>query len=402
MGYFKRKKARVPHRTTPDRENASFIQNQAVATAQNKTKMTSEPDDKKELSTAPKSNSEDGTEQTTMSSAPESEEGTEKTTMSSTPESEKGKEKGKLSTSKGEEESDTTTLSHEEEKPSAPLENNKTKLQDPVNEIDSPLLTASEIMAAQEYNDRKFNSEAEIRLLRSALGLSTDTLVIDEEVITAAAQWQSDHGLTIDGKVGPRTAASLGYQMQQEAGTDPDKLAAATTMLERGIVISFSGNSYMDTATESHKRITFQVDVPQGLNREDYALVNWVKGYAKTGTGNFFVAELYGSDVDVNFANYQVDSLDTDPIYWSDADAGVRWNYRKEGSRRFTATDDPGGARSTQLGADFNLNFKLQVYRVADLPEATTGNLGGAESKAIATVFWEYKTKVSATGEFSH
>ena len=261
-------------------------------------------------------------------------------------------------------------------------------------------LTADEIASAIAYNTRKFTDENELMTLRDVLGLSSDVATIDAEFVQTVAQWQAENELTVDGKIGPSTAAVIGYEMLQESQIDRSLEPEAIRMLERGIVLSFSNNSYNDTATQSIKRIQFNVFVPRGLRKEDYCVVNWVKGYAKDGSGSFFRAQLYGADTDINFASYQVDSLDPDPIYWSRG--GVRWRYTNVSQRRFSATDSPVEARRAWTGSDFNLNFKLQVYKVQDVPLTTSGNLGGAESKAISTAFWEYKTKVDAAGNFTH
>lgn len=261
-------------------------------------------------------------------------------------------------------------------------------------------LSEVEIQDAISYNIKKFKNEKEIKTLKDVLGLSSDSAEIDDEFVKYVAQWQAKNELKEDGKIGPRTAAVIGYEMLGESKIDTALKPDAIKMLERGIVISLPGNNYTDTAVDSQKNITFSVHVPKGLKREDYALVNWVKGHMKTGGGGFFKAKMYGVMVDSNYTSYQVDSVDTDPIYWSKP--GSRWEFNKVGNRKFTAKDSPGPALNTEVGADYDLDFKLQVYRLSDLPAVTGGNLGGAESKAIATVFWDYKVKVSATGTFTH
>lgn len=261
-------------------------------------------------------------------------------------------------------------------------------------------LTDSEVESAIKYNKKRFKRESELKTLRDVLGLSYDVATIDKEFVQTVAQWQAENNLKVDGKIGPRTAAVIGYEMLQESKIDASLKPEAIRMLERGIVLSLSGDSYTDTATESHKVITFKVTVPKGLKREDYALVNWNKGFYKNADGTYKKAKDYGTVREVNFSTWQVDSVDKDPIYWSEA--GKRWDYIKVGKRSFKATDDPGPAKSSDPGAHYKLDFKLQVYRVSDLPATTTGGLGGAESKAIATVFWKYHVKVTAAGKFTH
>jgi len=261
-------------------------------------------------------------------------------------------------------------------------------------------LTEVDIQEAIIFNKKRFKSINELIILRDVLGLSSEPASIDEEFVKTVAQWQAENELKEDGKIGPKTAAVIGYEMLQESKLDAGLKPDAIRMLERGISISLPGNSYTDSAAKSEKNITFSAFVPKGLNRDKYAFVNWVKGYMKKGDGTFFQAKMYGINGNANWADYQVDSVDTDPIYWSTA--GSRRNYNNVGSRRFTATDSPGPALNTEHGAEYKLNFKLQIYRVSDLPAATAGNLGGKESKAIATVYWGYEVKVSAGGGFTH
>jgi hypothetical protein len=270
----------------------------------------------------------------------------------------------------------------------------------PNPEAVAKVLTDSEVESAIKYNQKRFKGESELKTLRDVLGLSYDVATIDKEFVQTVAQWQAENNLKVDGKIGPRTAAVIGYEMLQESKLDASLKPKAIKMLERGIILSLSNDTYNDSATQSRKKITFKLTVPKGLKREDYALVNWNKGFYKKGDGTYYKAQDYGTIRDVNFSTWQVDSLDKDPVYWSTA--GSRWNYTKSGKRSFTATDDPGQAKATQTGSHFKLDFKLQVYRLSDIPKTTTGTLGGAESKAIATVFWKYHVKVSAAGTFSH
>src|SRR5512138_3021451 len=47
--------------------------------------------------------------------------------------------------------------------------------------------------------------------------------------------------------------------------------------------LATSNDTYDDSATESHKRIHFDVTIPTGLTAKDYALVNFIKGSMKNG-----------------------------------------------------------------------------------------------------------------------
>jgi hypothetical protein len=160
--------------------------------------------------------------------------------------------------------------------------------------------------------------------------------------------------------------------------------------------LSLSNDTYNDTATESHKKIHFNVSVPSSGNVKDYALVNWVKGYMKDGSGNYFKAKMYGSTVDANYSSWQVDSVDPDPIYWSEP--GTRWNYNVV-SGGFYATDDPGPALHTEHKAVYALKFKIGLYKFSDLPATTSGTISATPLEEKP---WQYSVKVSSTGTFSH
>jgi hypothetical protein len=49
----------------------------------------------------------------------------------------------------------------------------------------------------------------------------------------------------------------------------------------------------------------------------------------------------------------------------------------------------------------YDLNFRIGLYRLSDLPATTSGNLGGAT--ALSEAPWRYSVKVDpVTGTFSH
>jgi hypothetical protein len=160
--------------------------------------------------------------------------------------------------------------------------------------------------------------------------------------------------------------------------------------------LKVSNDTYTDTAAASHKNIKFEATIPTSLTKTNYAFVNQLKGYEKSGSGSFFKVTMYGSLVDFNFPSWQVDSVDPDPVYWSDTSA--RWNYNTTPTG-FTATDDPGPALSSEHGAKYAVHFKIGLYKLADLPTTTTGTIS---AKPIAEQPWEYSVDVSSTGTFSH
>lgn len=263
------------------------------------------------------------------------------------------------------------------------------------------VLTDAEVQSAISYNTTRFTDAEQVKLIRDVMGLSHDAPTIDEAFVKKVAEWQAKNNLAVvDGKINEATAAVIGFEVLEESKLVPSLKPAAISILEKGITITASGDSYADTATESRKAIKFTVKVPNGLNRDDYVLVNWAKGHMKTGSGGFFKVKMYDVEGDANWPAFQVDSVDTDPLYWSTA--ASRRNYNNEGTDGFSATDNPGPALNTETGADYDINFKMEVYRLSDMPATTSGNLGGAESKVIATYFWNYKVSVSAAGAFSH
>jgi hypothetical protein len=190
------------------------------------------------------------------------------------------------------------------------------------------------------------------------------------------------------------TESPLSSRKSMENG---EKVTEAKTTVAS---LSLSNNSYKDTASESRKNIKFNVKVPTGSSVGDYALVNWVKGYMKKGDGTYWKAKMYEKSVDANYTDYQVDSVDKDPVYWSDA--ASRWNFKKVGADGFYATDNPGPALNTETGAEYNLDFKIELYKLSDLPATTSGDIGTAKSKVIASQNWDYKVKVSDKGAFTH
>jgi hypothetical protein len=105
---------------------------------------------------------------------------------------------------------------------------------------------------------------------------------------------------------------------------------------------------------------------------------------------------MYGSLVDFNFPSWQVDSVDPDPVYWSDASG--RWNYNVTADG-FNATDDPGPALTSEHGAVYAVNFAIGLYKLSDLPTATTGTISATP---IDEKPWQYSVVVDAAGAFSH
>ncbi len=175
------------------------------------------------------------------------------------------------------------------------------------------------------------------------------------------------------------------------SGSGSGSAAPKTPTLSLSGVDSYSGT------TASHEKITYTVDVPSGANAKDYCLVQWTKGYAKAGDGTYFKSTVYGKEKDWNDSDWVIDSVDEDPIYWSDSSA--RWNYNLSGNK-FTATDDPGPALSSEKGAVYAAQFKVAVYETAKVPTTTTGTI--STTPLTGFQFWNYSVVVDKDGKFTH
>ena len=171
--------------------------------------------------------------------------------------------------------------------------------------------------------------------------------------------------------------------------------SAAATL---SATFNVTGNgAYTDTASQSTKPVKFNAKFTGGT-KTDYIIVNWFKGSIKDKDGKYFKAKLYGSDADINAADWQVDSVDADPAYWSDTTG--RWNYNSEGADGFSATDNPGQLKATQKGSVAKVDFRTAVYKAADVPTTTTGSL--AATALTGYSYWEYHTTVKNDGTFEH
>jgi hypothetical protein len=208
-------------------------------------------------------------------------------------------------------------------------------------------------------------------------------------------------GGLLGGGIGAAVGGGLGYLVGGPIGA---AVGAGLGALAGGLLghymtgaVSVADDTYVDGPADSRKKIRFNATT---LFREptQFALVNWVKGSMRDGTGAPFTVQMYGATVAANFPSWQVDSVDADPVYWS-SPAG-RWNFNRS-MTGFWATDNPGPALKTELGAVYDLNFRMGLYRLSDLPATTSGNVGGAS--ALSEAPWRYSVKVDpVTGAFSH
>ncbi len=174
-----------------------------------------------------------------------------------------------------------------------------------------------------------------------------------------------------------------------QAQTPPIATAATASL-------TLSNDKYVDTAASSKKNIKFNVKWKDGA-KEDYVIVNWLKGSIKDPKGKPYKVRMYGSLVDFDFGAWQVDSVDADPVYWSAG--GVRWKYNVDGADAFHATDSPGPP-SFAKGTKADVEFKTGVYKDADVPSTTKGSLSATPFGSLEP--WTYKMEALGGGKYSH
>ncbi|MEI9971346.1 MAG: hypothetical protein WDO73_04415 [Ignavibacteriota bacterium] len=221
-------------------------------------------------------------------------------------------------------------------------------------------------------------AQAESRHLQQPRALQDD-----EEPAPAA----SDEIRELQGDAGVTTAPDAGAA-PADAGSGAAAASASLTI---------SGDSYADGA-KSIKKVKYNVSWTGG-SKTDYIIVQWVKGFAKDSRGNFLKASLYGKTADINLADYQIDSVDEDPAYWSAG--GVRWNYTDEGAGKFSATDQPVSLGTADgKGAQAKLDFKTGVYKSADVPTTTTGSISATPLAPL--VPWSYYVTVQGGDKYDH
>jgi hypothetical protein len=182
-----------------------------------------------------------------------------------------------------------------------------------------------------------------------------------------------------------------------DAGVAADAGSAAPTL---SASISVTGNgSYTDTATSSTKPVKFNVTWSGGA-KEDYIIVNWIKGFMKNSSGTPYKVTMFGASVDYDFADWRVDSLDKDPAYWSSG--GVRWNYTVDAASKFSATDGPGPMNDSDgKGAEAKVDFKTAVYKSADVGTNVAGpTIAATPLSSFDT--WNYHVEVLGGGKFKH
>lgn len=180
------------------------------------------------------------------------------------------------------------------------------------------------------------------------------------------------------------------------APADAGVPAAATP----SATLSVTGDgSYTDTATSSTKPVSFNATWKGGA-KEDYIIVNWIKGHMKNPKGVPYKVTMFDSSVDYDFPSWRVDSLDKDPAYWSSG--GTRWNYSVDSANAFSATDSPGPMNDSDgKGAVATVDFKTAVYKSADVGTSVPGpSIAATPLTSFAP--WSYHVEVLGGGKFKH
>ena len=169
-----------------------------------------------------------------------------------------------------------------------------------------------------------------------------------------------------------------------------------------------SNDTYTDTATDCKKNIDFNCTVKAGSDPHKCVLVNWVQGTAKNKDGSFRKVNMFNKTVDYNFPSSRIDSLDTDPVYWSTSSG--RWNYNMSApaagsgsgaATTFSASDSPGPT-VWEDGIDYDLKFNMCTYCIDDV-SPTSDEKGSGVKNPQKCVAWVFKAKYDAAAhKFSH
>jgi hypothetical protein len=115
-------------------------------------------------------------------------------------------------------------------------------------------LTAAQIQTAITFNQERHTDAAEISLMRDILGIASQPSDIDEDFVTALASYQSQYGLTQDGKLGHDTADRLAKEIIAEGaflGPGNEGRLAPEFQIKTNIrtLISADNRSYTDYKT---------------------------------------------------------------------------------------------------------------------------------------------------------
>lgn len=160
-----------------------------------------------------------------------------------------------------------------------------------------------------------------------------------------------------------------------------------------------SNDSYTDTDTDTRKNIKFTYKVKSGSDPKKCVMVNWIQGTAKNKDGTFRKVKMFDETMDYNFPTMRIDSLDKDPVYWSNSSA--RWNYQLDETDTYYATDSPG-PQVWEDGIDYDLKFKMCLYCIDDV-STTSDESGSGVKNSLKCIDWVFKAKFDAAAKkFTH
>ena len=155
----------------------------------------------------------------------------------------------------------------------------------------------------------------------------------------------------------------------------------------------------VETWVDERKYIEFWVQVRRDQNPEDYVLVNFVRGNMRDlPSGSHLTIQMHGQVVDFNFGDWIVDSVDLDPVYWSDSMA--RWNYDLVDNLTFRASDFPGAVDPSVISNyRASADFQMCLFREADVPlDVSTIDPKDLNTNALDCIDWNMHTTLNSNG----
>lgn len=243
-------------------------------------------------------------------------------------------------------------------------------------------LSGSDVDKAIKYNRVLFTDAAEIGIVRDVLGLSPEPAEVNEDFVSAVAEYQAGFGLEQDGMLGPVTSGRLSAEITREADglTNPEEqaplrrvarrleLRSMISTSRRGSImhVGFVGPDENPTAA-----VTVRAgDRTSGVSNlisleytgENANRVNWLQfiNMQMFATPPGAAARVYNTG-SVGTTGGNVDWSDATTTHWFvDADpANPSPLYNDSGlairnaGRRITMFDQPGGASGLPVAQTF-------------------------------------------------
>jgi YD repeat-containing protein len=129
----------------------------------------------------------------------------------------------------------------------------------------------------------------------------------------------------------------------------------------------------------------------ENADEENYVLVNFVKGYMKNlSDDSYILAVMHDETTEINFPTWEIDSVDLDPVYWSNS--SNRWNYRRLGNNTYFATDKPG-IEEESVSYQMSMDYQMCIFENDDVP-GDVNSIGVEElvDRAIKCIDWTVKS----------